>query len=148
MPSKKSGEIVKQSDVHPAKKSGEIVKQSGVLPVYQGNVVLVTSRRKGRWTIPKGFIEIGMTPHESAALEALEEAGIEGKVHDSEIGAYEYSKWGRVCRVGVYEMQVSESHDQWLESDQRQRIVVPPLEAAELVWHPDLKEIVKEFLCT
>lgn len=132
----------------PSKKNQAVVEQSGVLPVYKGEVVLVTSRGKGRWTIPKGFVESGMTPHESAANEALEEAGLVGKVHDVEIGAYQYEKWGRVLRVGVFEMQVSKRYEEWLESNERQRILVPPVEAAELVWHPDLSNIVKEFLCT
>lgn len=131
----------------PSKKRRAVVEQSGVLPVYKGEVVLVTSRGKGRWTIPKGFVEAGMSAHESAANEALEEAGLVGKVHDVEIGAYQYEKWGRICRVAVFEMQVAKQHNEWLESNERQRILVPPLEAAELVWHPELSTIVKEFLC-
>jgi 8-oxo-dGTP pyrophosphatase MutT (NUDIX family) len=131
----------------PFKRDGSTVQQSGVLPIFENGVVLVTSRTKKRWTIPKGFIETGMTPCESAANEAFEEAGAIGSVSDLEIGSYEYSKWGKICRVGVFEMQVTDLLGEWLESHQRERIIVPPAEAAELLWHPVLSGVVKEFYC-
>src|SRR5258708_38760856 len=43
-------------------------------------VMLVTSLRRGRWIIPKGWPMKRRAPHASAALEALEEAGVVGQV--------------------------------------------------------------------
>ena len=40
-------------------------------------VLLVTSRRSKRWIIPKGWPQNGMLPAQSAAIEALEEAGVD-----------------------------------------------------------------------
>lgn len=116
--------------------------QSGVLPVLDDSVVLITSRGKGRWTIPKGFIKKGMSAHESAANEALEEAGLIGEVGAHPLGTYQYEKMGGLYRVRVYPMEVTESLDEWLESHQRQRIVVPAGEAADLIWHPTLRDMI------
>jgi len=75
-----------------------IYPQSGILPYrYTKNkleILLITSLRKKNWIIPKGLIEQGMTPQESALKEAFEEAGIEGRITGSVIGHYSYEKWG------------------------------------------------------
>lgn len=41
-------------------------------------VLLITSRRKRRWILPKGKLEFGEDPEERALQEAYEEAGVEG----------------------------------------------------------------------
>jgi 8-oxo-dGTP pyrophosphatase MutT (NUDIX family) len=43
-------------------------------------VMLVTSRRTRRWIIPRGWPMRRRTPHAAAAREALEEAGVVGRV--------------------------------------------------------------------
>jgi len=48
--------------------------------------VVVTSRRTGRWVFPKGGVDPGMTAPEAARREALEEAGVIGRVADRAIG--------------------------------------------------------------
>ena len=45
------------------------------------DILLVTSRRKSRWIIPGGVIEPNVSARKSAAMEALDEAGIRGDVH-------------------------------------------------------------------
>ena len=55
-------------------------------------VMLVTSRETGRWIIPKGWPKKRKAPHASAALEALEEAGVVGEVGRDPIGSYSYKK--------------------------------------------------------
>ncbi|MGO4485990.1 NUDIX hydrolase [Rhizobium pisi] len=55
-------------------------------------VLLVSSRRNGRWGIPKGHIE-GSEPSSAAALrEAFEEAGILGVVGSTPFGNFTYRK--------------------------------------------------------
>jgi 8-oxo-dGTP pyrophosphatase MutT (NUDIX family) len=39
-------------------------------------IMLITSRGTGRWVLPKGWPMVGVSGPESAAQEALEEAGI------------------------------------------------------------------------
>ena len=55
-------------------------------------IVLVTSLETFRWVLPKGNIETGLSPRESAAREAYEEAGVEGEVARRSVGTYEYVK--------------------------------------------------------
>ena len=99
--------------------------QSGVIPYRLTNdkleILLITSRKKKKWIIPKGIIENGMKPRESASLEALEEAGVIGSVADEPIGKYTVNKWGGVCEVLVYPMKVENVTAQWLEDNFRER---------------------------
>ena len=74
-------------------------KQSGVIPVYKGKVVVVTARGSKRWIIPKGSIDGELSAQESAAKEALEEAGAKGTVFPEEIGTYTYEKLGGLFKV-------------------------------------------------
>jgi 8-oxo-dGTP pyrophosphatase MutT (NUDIX family) len=61
------------------------VEQAGAIVVRPGKseprILLVTARRNPRnWIFPKGHIEDGETRKEAAVREALEEAGVDGKV--------------------------------------------------------------------
>lgn len=61
-----------------------VLRQSGALPyrIKAGKVevLLVTSTRHKHWIVPKGWIALGLSAAESAAKEALEEAGVCGQV--------------------------------------------------------------------
>jgi phosphohistidine phosphatase len=80
-------------------------------------------RRKGskRWGIPKGIVEEGDTPEETAVNEAWEEAGLIGRVVGESIGTYEYDKWGGTLTVAVFLMEVLDEEDTWEEDSFRQR---------------------------
>jgi len=41
----------------------------------EGRILLVRERAVGRWTLPGGWADVGQTPGEAAAREALEESG-------------------------------------------------------------------------
>lgn len=101
------------------------VRQSGALPytVIENRVVflLVTSRRTGRWIFPKGSISSGMTPWDSAAKEALEEAGVAGQISAEAVGTYQNSDKGVLVDIDLYPLQVELQHDIWDEMDQRLR---------------------------
>ena len=55
-------------------------------------VMLVTSRETRRWIIPKGWPQKGKAPHDSAAREAFEEAGVVGAVGKRAVGSFPYQK--------------------------------------------------------
>src|SRR5688500_17647141 len=55
-------------------------------------VMLVTSRETRRWIIPKGWAEKNLAPHEVAAKEAREEAGLEGEIGREPVATYRYVK--------------------------------------------------------
>ena len=49
---------------------------------------LLVQTRRGRWTFPKGSVEAGLTPAQSAALEAFEEAGVHGRMEEDAFATY------------------------------------------------------------
>ena len=95
-------------------------KQSAVIPYKKnGNkieVLLVTTRKKKKWIIPKGIIEENLTARESAIKEAYEEAGIKGNLLPHKLGKYSYRKWGGKCKVKVYGMEVTSLSEFWEEN--------------------------------
>ena len=85
--------------------------QSSVIPYRLRNdkpeILIISSSKNKHWVVPKGIKDPGLTPQESAAKEALEEAGVEGVVDDESIGSYHCEKWGATCTVDVYPMKVT-----------------------------------------
>jgi phosphohistidine phosphatase len=126
-------------------------QQSAVIPYRCAagtiEVMLVTSRNKRRWIIPKGIVEPFMSAAESARKEAHEEAGIDGEVSPASVGAYAYEKWGGVCSVEVFTMRVTEEQPVWEESFRDRRWFSVP-EAAALLKEPALKELVSALPAT
>ena len=57
---------------------------------------LLVRTRKARWTFPKGGVEAGLTHAESAALEALEEAGAHGRIEEAPFTSYTLKKMQKV----------------------------------------------------
>ena len=121
------------------------IEQSGVIPyrLEQGKIeiLLVSSRKKKRWVIPKGIVEPDLTPQDSAAKEALEEGGILGEVLPESVGTYTYEKWGGVCRVVVFLLKVTSLEANWLENyRERQWFSLP--EAQKRLEEAELKNIL------
>ncbi len=123
------------------------VAQVAALPLMIGddgvmNVLLLTSRETKRWVIPKGWPMRGRKPHEAAAQEALEEAGLTGHIKKKPIGTYTYFKRRAAhfdaCRVDVYLLMVEKQLKTWREKDQREARWLTLDEAAELVQEPGL----------
>ena len=125
-----------------------LYNQSAVIPfrIVNGElkVLLITTLHKKKWIVPKGVIEPDLTPVESAAMEAYEEAGIKGRVYPEQIGTYQYRKWDGVCSVKVYLLEVKKILDEWPESELRERRWMSISEAAELVKEKALKPIIRD----
>ncbi|MCP4129203.1 MAG: NUDIX hydrolase [Gammaproteobacteria bacterium] len=121
------------------------LKQSAVVPYRKKKgkleILLITSRRKKRWIIPKGVIEQPLTPQQSAAKEGLEEAGIQGKVSKAAIGSYQFQKWNKTCTVKVYCMKVEKAHKVWRET-WRKRKWVSLDTAGRLIQKKKLRNII------
>ena len=54
----------------------------------RGIEFLLVQSRGGRWIFPKGGVEPGLTPAQSAALEAFEEAGVHGRMEEMPFARY------------------------------------------------------------
>ena len=132
----------------------KIYTQYGALPFAwrdgELRVLLITTRETGRWLIPKGWPEKDMAPHELAAHEALEEAGITGRISKQPIGSFDYlkrfeGKAAKRCRIVVFGLEVSSELEHWPEKAERQREWLRPAEAAERIEHPQLADLILAF---
>jgi 8-oxo-dGTP pyrophosphatase MutT (NUDIX family) len=121
-------------------------RQSGVVALRSKGgapqVLLVTSNGGRRWVVPKGIVERGHSPARSAAKEAWEEAGVTGRIARRMTGRYDYEKWGGVCTVRIYRLDVDEVHRDWPEGHRRRRKWFRPRKAAERVGEPALGAII------
>jgi 8-oxo-dGTP pyrophosphatase MutT (NUDIX family) len=124
-------------------------KQVAALPVRkrggQLQVLLVTTRGKGRWIIPKGWPCKRLPDHASAAKEAHEEAGVSGRVRRSPIGKYKYMKGKRKkVDVTVFILKVKRQRKEWKERHQRQRRWITCKAASQKVDSPSLRTILRD----
>lgn len=124
-------------------------RQSSVVPyrLRDGKVeiLIVSSSKRKHWVVPKGIREPGLSPQDSAACEAREEAGIEGQIGGTPVGSYRYEKWGATCTVQVFAMLVKRvlPEEQW-EERHRGRRWVSPEEACSLLRQTELGPLVKK----
>jgi len=112
--------------------------------------MLVTSRQTRRWIIPKGNVDYGMSPHEAAAQEAEEEAGVRGDINNDPLGSFTYEKRvvSGLCvtaEVVVFPLAVLHVMDDWKESHWRRRQWFAVDAAVEAVQEPGLRDIIKSF---
>lgn len=129
-----------------------IYVQYGALPLRQGRegiteVMLVTSRNSRRWIIPKGWPIKGAKPHGTARREALEEAGLVGRIGKRSLGSFRYRKGLRqgraiTCEVHVFPLDVERQRKRWRERDQRETRWFTLDLAATTVQEPELRQLI------
>jgi 8-oxo-dGTP pyrophosphatase MutT (NUDIX family) len=130
------------------KHSKSAPRQVAAIPVRlsrkgKPKVLLLTSRRRGRWIIPKGWLMEKLSPADAAAREAYEEGGIKGRIVKAEpIGRYRYRKSDRPkigeITVQVFLMRVKRQLRDWPEQSERRTRWVRPRRAAAMVEEPEL----------
>ena len=114
------------------------------------SVLLITSRESKRWVVPKGNLEPGLSPHDAAAIEAEEEAGVRGAVCPTPLGSFRYRKRkgsgaSLMADVEVYPLSVSEELAEWKEQAERERCWFTLADAANAVDEPDLADLIRSF---
>ena len=92
----------------------------------------------------------GLEPHECAAREAFEEAGLTRNLQAEAVGSFHYLKRlgsGRQvrCTVEVFPLHVDHQRPHWLEKGERETRWVSAKKAASLVSEPELKKILLHF---
>jgi 8-oxo-dGTP pyrophosphatase MutT (NUDIX family) len=130
----------------------DVLHQAGAIPysVIDGEVrvLLVTSRGSGRWLIPKGNIDPGLTPAAAAAKETYEEAGIRGTIAtDTPLGfftSFKTLKSGveRPVTVEVYALLVDRQLKRWPEAGEREACWMSANEADRSVKEPGLARLL------
>jgi 8-oxo-dGTP pyrophosphatase MutT (NUDIX family) len=113
-------------------------------------LLMTTSRGTGRWITPKGWPIHGLSPAQTAAQEAWEEAGVIGKAVDRCLGLYRSEKVidGKrkvPCVVLVYPVKVCKLARRYPERGERKRKWLSPRKAAARVCNPELAEILGSF---
>ena len=108
----------------------------------RAEVLLVTSRKRGRWIVPKGDVERGATPAETARAEAFEEAGVAGTVRPEPVGRYRHGRGRRAALVEAYLLRVESEAEAWPERDERARRWVPAPAAAAHVGVAALRPVL------
>nr|WP_306266118.1 NUDIX hydrolase [Pararhizobium sp. IMCC3301] len=110
-------------------------------------ILMITSRDTGRWVLPKGWPMKGKNLRQAAEQEALEEAGVLGRVSKQPFGVYHYLK--RIedgvdipCEVVLFPMKVTKLLRHWPEREERKRKWFSAKGAAKRVMEPDLKDLL------
>jgi 8-oxo-dGTP pyrophosphatase MutT (NUDIX family) len=121
-----------------------VLRQFGALPFSinergELRILLVTTRGRGDWIIPKGWPIPNLTAAASAAREAYEEAGLLGTIiGDEPFGSFGYRKSrnasaGTLFEVSVFLFAVERQLRKWPERRERETGWFDPAEAAKLV---------------
>ena len=90
-------------------------------------ILLITSKERRRWVIPKGNPIPFFLNYESAAREAFEEAGVEGRIATVPVGSLPLRRNGgaraarRAAIVTVYPLLVTREAADWPERGERER---------------------------
>lgn len=113
-------------------------------------ILLITSRQTGRWVVPKGNLMVGKAPHEAAAIEAEEEAGVRGTISPISIGSFHYTKLlvsggSVIADVELFPLAVTKEMKNWIEMHQRKRRWFSIAEAAIAVDEVELGELIHRF---
>jgi 8-oxo-dGTP pyrophosphatase MutT (NUDIX family) len=92
----------------------------------------------------------GLKPHEAAAQEAYEEAGVVGVISDRALGTYQAAKSGvdgseTPVAVTIFPMRVVRHVDPWPEKGQRSALWFETESAARVVAEPELAKIIENF---
>lgn len=95
--------------------------------------------------IPKGSRSPAISDARAAAREALQEAGVKGRVRREPIGSYIHDSDRRgAVKVVVYELAVEEQLDSWREQSTRKRKWASPAEAARMTTQIGLRQFLRQ----
>jgi 8-oxo-dGTP pyrophosphatase MutT (NUDIX family) len=128
-------------------------KQFAALPYRMRDddvqILLITTRRKGRWSLPKGWPIKRSTPQTTAMVEAYEEAGVRGEIGNKKIGRFTKRRRRKLqsvlCEVEIFPLEVTRQRHDWPEKRERRRIWVAARKAAKLVKKSGLRRAIKSF---
>src|SRR5215217_2908710 len=111
-------------------------------------ILLITTRKKRRWSVSKGWPITRTAPHETAVIEAYEEAGVRGEISRKQIGRFrkrrQRKKQSVPCEVQIFPLEVTHLQNDWPEKRERNRMWVAPRKAAKLVKKSGLRPAIED----
>ena len=110
------------------------------------SIIMITSRGKKEWIMPKGNIKKKCGKVKSALEEAYEEAGIIGKINENRFFDIKIIKGKKKYKLRLYYFEVEEMLEDWPESEQRSRKKVRAKKAIKFIKHKGLKRCLKEYM--
>ena len=112
-------------------------------------VLVVTSRRRGRWVLPKGKLKKGESHKKGCKREAFEEAGITGNIlTDYPMTVPIKRRIDAIAQhvpVTFYPMRVTDQVDEWPEQEVRARQWVALDEATSVIDKADQARVIAWF---
>jgi 8-oxo-dGTP pyrophosphatase MutT (NUDIX family) len=88
-------------------------------------ILVITSRKRKRIIIPKGWPMPGKADSIAASIEAKEEAGVSGRVRSVSVGTFDYLKRKNggelLITASVFPLEVAKIKDKYKERKQRKR---------------------------
>jgi len=113
-------------------------------------ILLITSRGTGRWIPPKGWPIAGLAPNLAAAQEAMEEAGVTGKIADRALGRYRYHRapaetLKKSSEAYIFPLRVTGRLHEFKEKGQRRIKWFDQKTAALMVREPKLARLIRAF---
>ncbi len=136
-------------DSSPAASQVDDVLQAGAICMRRTKsgtvrVLLVVSRRSGRWGLPKGHIEEGETSNAAAQREAFEEAGVRGSAVEAPFGSFTYTKdsSARLFHVTVHLLETQSVARSYPERTLRRKQWFSLEDSAKQVGQAGLRELL------
>ena len=111
-------------------------------------ILLLTTRKKRKWIVPKGWPVDGLSLNESAKKEAMEEAGVSGLISKAPIGDFIHNKaistgQKTACKVITYSLLVTDQLLDWEEQKERSRLWCSISMAAKRVSNRGLSKMLR-----
>jgi 8-oxo-dGTP pyrophosphatase MutT (NUDIX family) len=109
-------------------------------------VLLVTTRKRRHWIVPKGRREKQCEAHITAANEAFEEAGVVGKIQKQPLVTFSQRRKRRKRKVivKVFRLSVRKQLKQWRERGERRLRWLTPKQAANKIRYKPLKAVLRD----
>lgn len=113
------------------------------------SILLVTSRTRRRWIIPKGKVPPGMLPSRAAEREAFEEAGVLGRIAKAPLASYRqesaHALPGDSFVVQAFALEVTDELPVWQEMRQRERRWFSLADAIKTVRDSEIRRALRLF---
>jgi len=134
----------------PQQHQAQYVAQAAAIPYRidrktgRAEVLMIRRRDGGKWGIPKGLVDPGLNHLQAAAMEALQEAGVEGALSERSLGNFVYDKSHGTCLVRVYAMKVAKVREHWDEERVRERRWFPIDQAADVCGRDVVARLIRK----